>query len=178
MSRIGKKPILIPKTVTICLNNNIITARGSVSELKLKLPKTINILVYNTKIILQNINNDKKTKAVHGLYRTLIHNMILGVTQKFSKSLILKGIGYRAQMDQQFLILNVGYSHPIVIKPIKETHIRVLGNNEIIVQGINKTSVGQLAATIRSVRPPEPYKGKGIRYKYEHIKQKIGKTGK
>ena len=178
MSRIGKKPILIPTTVNVSLNNNIIIVKSSTHKLELKLPSTLNIVVDDEKIILQNTNNDKKTKAAHGLYRTLIQNMILGVTQEFSKSLIIKGIGYRAQMDQQNLILNVGYSHSVVIKPIQDTHIKVLNNNEISVHGINKTSVGQLAATIRAIKPPEPYKGKGIRYKYEYVKQKLGKTGK
>ena len=178
MSRIGKKPIPIPDKVEVLKTTRTLTVNGPLGNLKLEIPSSIQIQVKDNNISLNKIKNDKKTKAIYGLYRTLINNMVIGVFQGFSKHLVIEGIGYRAQVDKKSLILNIGYSHIVRITPPPNVQIKTINNTEIIISGSDKALVGQTAAKIRAVRPPEPYKGKGIRYQQEFIKQKIGKTGK
>ncbi len=178
MSRIGKKLIEIPETVSIVLENTKISVKGKYGTLDKLFLDLINIKIENNKISISPKNNDKKTKSYHGLTRALIQNMIYGVDKKFSKILIAEGIGYKFQLDKQELILNMGYTHPVKISIAEDLNIKVESPTKIIVTGIDKEKVGFLAAQIRSVRPPEPYKGKGIMYEGEKIIRKAGKTGK
>nr|YP_009391700.1 ribosomal protein L6 [Laurenciella marilzae]ARW59844.1 ribosomal protein L6 [Laurenciella marilzae] len=178
MSRIGKKEIIIPSNTEIKVNQSNISVKGRKGQLNHKLPKSISIKQHNNTIQLIKNNDSKKTKELYGLSRSIINNMILGVSQGFEKKLVIQGVGYRSQIEGKNLILNVGYSHPVHIKPPNGINIKVENNTNIYISGINKEEVGQVAATIRDIRPPEPYKGKGIRYENEKIKRKVGKAGK
>ena len=156
--------------------------KGPKGEQSQKISELINLTIKesnNIKLLYLTIkNHSKESLSIYGLSRTLIDNMITGVTKGFSKNLEIQGVGYRSQMDGSKLILNVGYSHPVVITPPKEVSITVENNTNIMIFGINKEIVGQIASKIRAIRPPEPYKGKGIRYKGEIVKKKVGKAGK
>lgn len=179
MSRIGKNPIALNTNIKVQLRNNHITIEGPKGKLEHNIPEQIKIDQKKRQIILSTINNSKTARQLHGLSRTIINNMVIGVSKGFSKILEIQGVGYRAQIDNKNnLILNVGYSHPVNITAPKGINIEVENNNKIIIQGINKAIVGQMASQIRSIRPPEPYKGKGIRYHNEIIKKKVGKAGK
>nr|YP_009391291.1 ribosomal protein L6 [Dipterocladia arabiensis]ARW59435.1 ribosomal protein L6 [Dipterocladia arabiensis] len=178
MSRIGKKEIIVPSSIKTKIDNSTILINGPKGELSYVISDLIIIKKIDNKIILEKKNNDKKTQAIYGLSRSIINNMVIGVSQGFEKKLIINGVGYRSQMNNKTLILNVGYSHPIEINTPKDIEIKVENNTEIYIKGINKETVGQIAAKIRSIRPPEPYKGKGIKYINENIKRKIGKAGK
>nr|YP_009399769.1 ribosomal protein L6 [Digenea simplex]ARW69588.1 ribosomal protein L6 [Digenea simplex] len=178
MSRIGKQEIIIPKNIEIEINEPRVLVRGKRGELKYKLSELIEIKVIENKIKLIKKVNTQKAREIYGLSRSIINNMIIGVSLGFEKKLIIQGVGYRSQMDGKILILNVGYSHAIRIEPPKEINIKVENNTNIYISGINKEIVGQIAAKIRSVRPPEPYKGKGIKYENELVRRKIGKAGK
>nr|YP_009500428.1 ribosomal protein L6 [Gracilariopsis heteroclada]AXE43590.1 ribosomal protein L6 [Gracilariopsis heteroclada] len=180
MSRIGKQPISVSKNININIQENNINIEGPKGKLSYKLPKHLSIKYepYNNQIKLYKINENKETQKLYGLSRTLINNMIIGVSQGFEKKLTIQGVGYRSQIQGKDLILNVGYSHPVIIEPPESIIINVENNTNIIVKGINKELVGEIAAKIRSVRPPEPYKGKGIRYINEKIILKVGKAGK
>nr|AYR06427.1 ribosomal protein L6 [Rhodogorgon sp.] len=172
MSRIGKKDIYINNTISINMEENIITINGPKGELSYKLPTQIKVEQTNNILKVSRNGNTKISQELHGLHRTLINNMIIGVTQGFSKTLEIQGVGYRAQIDKNNLILNIGYSHPVHIKPPSNINIKVDNNTQITVYGINKETVGQIAAQIRDIRPPEPYKGKGIRYEKEQVRKK------
>lgn len=178
MSRIGKQPIIILKGVLVSLKNEIIKVQGQKGELSLSIPKSIGIAINDNKIVLHKLNTSKKTKQLYGLYRTLINNMILGVSEGYSKRLIIEGVGYRAHVNNTDLTLNIGYSHPITIKAPPGITLQSPNNTEIIISGTNKAIVGETAAKIRAIKTPEPYKGKGIRYQQEFIKKKAGKIGK
>ena len=179
MSRIGKSPIILNKNVTIQTKDQKIIIKGPKGQLEHLLPSTIKIEKLGQALHINNNKYNKKSKELYGLSRTIINNMVIGVSTGFKKILEIQGIGYRAQIDKNnHLILNVGYSHPVNIIPPPEIDIKVENNNRIIVQGINKAVVGQISSQIRAVRPPEPYKGKGIRYHNEVIKKKVGKAGK
>nr|YP_010873226.1 ribosomal protein L6 [Nemalion vermiculare]WGV34388.1 ribosomal protein L6 [Nemalion vermiculare] len=182
MSRIGKKSITLLKTIEADVKDNLVTVKGPKGILSEKISKLIKIdrQVHddNTILLLSIAKSIKEARQLHGLSRTLINNMVIGVTDGFTKTLEIKGVGYRSQMDGKQLILNVGYSHPVIIDPPDEINIKVDNNVNIKIEGIDKSLVGQIAAKIRAVRPPEPYKGKGIRYKDEVVKKKIGKAGK
>lgn len=179
MSRIGKNPIFYDSQIKIKLENNNINIEGPKGKLTHSIHQLIKIKQEKQQLIIYTANNSKVAKKLHGLSRTIINNMVIGVSKGFYKKLKIQGVGYRAQTDKDLnLILNVGYSHPIKIKAPEGIHIKVDNNTEIKIQGINKEIVGQLAAQIRSIRPPEPYKGKGIRYDNEIIKNKAGKAGK
>ncbi|MCF8011760.1 MAG: 50S ribosomal protein L6 [Clostridiales bacterium] len=177
MSRIGRRPIAIPDGVNIQLDNNYIKVKGPKGELERQLHEDIIINVEDAQITVQRPTEDKKHKALHGLTRSLVNNMVQGVTQGFQKNLELAGVGYRAQMQGNKLVLNIGYSHPIEIIPPEGLEIEVPANNKISVKGIDKENVGAIAAKIRALREPEPYKGKGIKYEGEHIRRKEGKSG-
>ena len=182
MSRIGKKPIQIPDNVEIIVNDSplgqTVKDKGLKGELESKFRKEIKIKIEDKKIILERESDEKLVRCLHGMSRTLLQNMILGVTEGFKKELDVVGIGYKAQLEGNKLILQVGYSHPVhVVSPTKETKIEIDKNQtHIIITGISKQIVGDLAAYIRSVRPPEPYKGKGIKYSNETIRRKAGKS--
>ena len=178
MSRIGKQPITILEDIIVSLKNEIISVQGQKGKLSLSIPKSIGITIDNNKIILRKLNTCKKTKQLHGLYRTLINNMILGVSEGYTKRLIIQGVGYRAQVNNTNLTLNIGYSHSVIIKAPPGITIQTPNNTEIIISGTNKAIVGETAAKIRAIKAPEPYKGKGIRYQQEFIKKKAGKIGK
>lgn len=184
MSRIGKKCIVLSKAINTKIVNSMITVEGPKGKLSHKIHDLIEISLGKDDnndsqvIVVTTKNSSKQAQQLHGLSRTLINNMVIGVSEGFTKDLEIQGVGYRSQMDGRKLILNVGYSHPVVIEPPSEISIKVNNNTNIEVTGIDKAIVGQLAAKIRSIRPPEPYKGKGIRYKGELVKKKIGKAGK
>ena len=178
MSRIGKKPIEIPAGVTVTNNNNTVTVKGPKGELTRSFNADIEIKVEENIITVTRPSDAKEHRALHGTTRALLSNMVEGVSKGFEKSLELIGVGYRAQKQGKKLILNVGYSHPVEIEPEEGIEVEVPANTKIIVKGTDKERVGALAANIRDVRPPEPYKGKGIRYEGEFVRRKEGKTGK
>jgi len=178
MSRVGKKAIQIPKTVTVNLNEKLLSVKGKFGSLERKLEEIITLNIEDEKIIITRINNEKKSREYHGLIRALIQNMITGVDQKFSKVLIAEGVGYKFQVDKTKLILNVGFTHPIEFVIPTDLAIKLESPTKIEISGIDREKVGFLAAKIRDIRPPEPYKGKGILYQGEKIIRKAGKTGK
>lgn len=178
MSRIGRLPVQIPAGVEVNLTaGNHITVKGPKGTLERDLPKEMEVSVEENTITVKRPNDLKKMKSLHGLTRTLVFNMIEGVTNGYSKILEVNGVGYRANMDGKKLVLNLGYSHPVEMSAPEGIELSVDGN-KIIVKGINKEVVGQFAAEIREKRAPEPYKGKGIKYADEVIRRKVGKTGK
>ena len=178
MSRIGKKPIEIPTGVTITINGDVVTVKGPKGELTRSFNPDIEIKVEENVINLSRPTESKEHRSIHGTTRSLLANMVEGVSKGFEKSLELIGVGYRAQKQGKKLVLNVGYSHPVEFEPEEGVEVEVPSNTKVIVKGINKERVGALAANIRQVRPPEPYKGKGIRYEGEVVRRKEGKTGK
>lgn len=178
MSRIGKKEITIPKDVSVEISNEKITVKGKHGTLERTFLEGINVETKEDKIVVTRKNDSKRTRAFHGLLRALIQNMVSGVSEKFSKTLIAEGVGYKFQVQKDNLILSMGYSHPIELTIPKDLSIQVESPTKILISGIEKEKVGFLAAQIRKVRPPEPYKGKGIRYEGEIILRKAGKTGK
>jgi len=179
MSRIGRMPIAIPAGVTVTIaENNHVTVKGPKGTLERALPLEMTIKQEGDDIVVTRPNDLKKNKALHGLTRTLIHNMVVGVTEGYEKVLEVNGVGYRAAKQGNKLVLSLGYSHPVeMVDPEGITSV-LDGQNIIKVQGIDKEKVGQYAAEIRSKRKPEPYKGKGIKYSTEVIRRKVGKTGK
>lgn len=178
MSRIGKKEILIPENINTSINESTICISGIKGKLSYNFSNLISIKKTNNSIQILTNNNTKKAQAIHGLSRSIINNMVIGVSEGFEKQLTIQGIGYRSQMEGKTLILNVGYSHIVEIKPPDDIRIKVENNTNIFISGANKELVGQIAAKIRAIRPPEPYKGKGIKYVNENIRRKVGKAGK
>lgn len=178
MSRIGKKEIIVPENVEVIINSNKVKVRSKKGELYYNTSKLISIKKTNNKLQLVTNSKSQKAQALHGLSRSIINNMVIGVSQGFEKKLIIQGVGYKSQMEEKNLILNMGYSHPVKIEPPEDITIKVENNTQITISGINKETVGEIAAKIRAVRPPEPYKGKGIKYSDEVINRKIGKAGK
>ena len=178
MSRIGKMPIAIPAGVTVEIaENNKVTVKGPKGTLERVLPSEMDIKMEGSEIVVSRPNDLKKMKSLHGLTRTLINNMVIGVTEGYEKKLEVNGVGYRAQKQGKKLVLSLGYSHPVEMEDPEGLESKVDGN-KIIVSGIDKEKVGQYAAEIRAKRAPEPYKGKGIKYADEVIRRKVGKTGK
>ena len=179
MSRIGRMPIALPAGVTVDIaENNKVTVKGPKGTLERVLPAEMEIKLDGTTVTVSRPNDLKKMKSLHGLTRTLIHNMVVGVTEGYEKKLEVNGVGYRAQKNGKTLVLSLGYSHPVEMTDPEGIEVAVDGQNIIIVKGIDKEKVGQYAAEIRSKREPEPYKGKGIKYVDEVIRRKVGKTGK
>ena len=179
MSRIGKMPIAIPAGVTVSLaENNKVTVKGPKGTLERVLHEAMIIKVEGNEVTVSRPNDLKQMRSLHGLTRTLIHNMIVGVTEGYQKILEVNGTGYRAAKSGKELTLTLGYSHPVVMVDPEGIETTLEGQNKIIVKGIDKEKVGQYAAEIRGKRPPEPYKGKGIKYSDEVIRRKAGKTGK
>ena len=179
MSRIGKMPIAIPSGVTVeVAENNKVTVKGPKGTLERVLVPEMEIKQEDGQITISRPNDLKKMKSLHGLTRTLLNNMIIGVTEGYEKTLEINGVGYRAAKQGKKLQLSLGYSHPVEMEDPEGLETVVDGQNKIIVKGIDKEKVGQYAAEIRDKRRPEPYKGKGIKYADEHIRRKVGKTGK
>ena len=178
MSRIGKKPILCPEGVNIEIKSGEVQVKGPLGKSDFVIPEGISVKVEAGQILINIENSDlDKIGARQGLVRSLVNNMVLGVTKGFTKKLQIVGVGYKSQVQDKELILNIGFSHPVNYKIPKGIKIEVDKQTEITVNGIDKESVGQTAADIRGFYPPEPYKGKGIRYKDEYVKTKVGKTG-
>jgi large subunit ribosomal protein L6 len=179
MSRIGKLPVVLPQGVTVTVSdNNEVTVKGPKGTLTKELSKLVKITVENNSAIVTRPNDEKISRSHHGLTRALLNNMVIGVTTGFTKNLELVGVGYKASKQGTKLVLNVGYSHPVEFDAPKGIEFDVPAQTQIIVKGMSKEEVGQMAAVIRDVRKPEPYKGKGIKYANEVIRRKEGKTGK
>lgn len=178
MSRIGRKPIQVPGGVNIDLDNSFITVKGPKGTLSRELHKDMKVVVADSVITIERPSDNKLHRSLHGTTRSVIANMVSGVTEGFAKNLELVGVGYRANKTGEKIVLNVGYSHPVEITPESGIEFEVPSNTKIIVKGIDKELVGATAAKIRSVREPEPYKGKGIKYEGERILRKEGKAGK
>lgn len=178
MSRIGKKPINIPAKVEVGIDGQQVTIKGPKGSLSRTLPSEVEVLVEEQQIMVKRRNETRKARQLHGLCRTLVANMVEGVSAGFQRRLEIQGVGYRAQQQDSNIVLSMGYSHPVIITPPEGIQLKVENNTNIIISGIDKESVGNLTAKIRAVRPPEIYKGKGIRYAGETFKLKQGKTGK
>ena len=178
MSRIGKLPVIIPDGVEVTIDGQKVTAKGPMGTETVVVREEIAIKKEDNQIILTRVNDERKTRALHGLSRTLVNNAVIGVKDGFKKDLEIVGVGYRANMQGTALNLVLGYSHPVVIEPPQGITITVENNTKLSVVGSNKQTVGDVAALIRSKRPPEVYKGKGIKYVGEYIRRKAGKAGK
>lgn len=178
MSRIGNKPVVIPAGVTLDLKDNTVAVKGPKGELTYTFNQNISLEQREGEVVFTRPDDSKENKTIHGTTRAVFNNMVVGVTEGFQKELELIGVGYRAQLQGKKLVLNVGYSHPVEFTPEEGVEIEVPSNTKVIVKGYDKQKVGELAANIRGVRPPEPYKGKGIRYVDEFVRRKEGKTGK
>lgn len=178
MSRIGNKPITVPAGVEVTLDGNVITVKGPKGTLTKELHKNMEVSVNGTEITVKRPDDEAFNRSLHGLTRTLINNMIEGVEKQFSRTLEVNGVGYRAQLKGKKLVMNLGYSHPVEMDAPEGITFEVPNPNTIIVKGIDKEVVGQTAAVIRTKRPPEVYRGKGIKYAEEHIRRKEGKAGK
>ncbi|WP_455675422.1 50S ribosomal protein L6 [Pradoshia sp.] len=178
MSRVGRKPVEIPAGVTVTLNGKTVTVKGPKGELTRTFHSDIEVKVEDNNVVVSRPTDEKLHRSLHGTTRAIISNMIEGVSKGFERNLELIGVGYRAQKQGKKLVLNVGYSHPVEIEPEEGLEIEVPANTKISIKGTDKERVGALAANIRDVRPPEPYKGKGIRYEGEQVRRKEGKTGK
>ncbi|HEY9850156.1 MAG TPA: 50S ribosomal protein L6 [Leptolyngbyaceae cyanobacterium] len=178
MSRIGKRPITVPNKVSVAIDNQHVAVKGPKGELSRVLPAGITVEQDGETLKVVRQNDSRQLRQLHGLSRTLVANMVEGVSQGFQRRLEIQGVGYRARVDGRNLVLNVGYSHEVKIEPPQGIQMAVENNVNVIVSGIDKEIVGNLAARIRAVRPPEVYKGKGIRYAGEVVRRKAGKAGK
>ncbi len=178
MSRIGRKPIAIPAGVDVKIDGSVVTVKGPKGELTNSFNPEIAIAVEGTEIVVTRPSDNKEHRALHGLTRTLISNMVIGVTEGFKKELQVNGVGYRVQKQGTNLVMNLGFSHQVIMPEIPGITVEVPGPNSIIISGPDKQKVGQFAAEVREKRPPEPYKGKGIKYIDEHIRRKEGKAAK
>lgn len=178
MSRIGKKAIEIPKDVSIKIENDKVIVKGKHGSLERTILKNLKLEVDEQKLIVTRIDDSKQSRSYHGLVRALLQNMVSGVDQKFSKTLIAEGVGYKFQVEKEKLILSVGFSHPVEFLIPSDLTIKAESPTKLVISGIDKEKVGFMAAKIRDMRPPEPYKGKGLLYEGEKIIRKAGKTGK
>ncbi|WP_018703355.1 MULTISPECIES: 50S ribosomal protein L6 [Sporomusaceae] len=177
MSRIGRMPITIPAGVTIKLDGNVVTVKGPKGELTREVAKALTIKIEENTLTVERPSDVKEHRSLHGLTRTLINNMVVGVTEGFTKTLEINGVGYRAAKSGNKVTLSLGFSHPVEVEPPQGLALDVPAPNRIVVSGINKEAVGALAAKIRGYREPEPYKGKGIKYEGEVVRRKVGKAG-
>ena len=177
MSRIGRAPITVPAGVEVKVDGQHVAVKGPKGALEMNVAPTIKVEIEAGVIHVSRPNDAKENRSLHGLTRTLVNNMVIGVSEGFSKTLEVNGVGYRAAKEGKNLVLNVGYSHQVIMPETEDIQIEVPNPNQIIVKGIDKQKVGQFAAEVRGKRPPEPYKGKGIKYDYEVVRRKEGKTG-
>ncbi|EXJ23836.1 LSU ribosomal protein L6p (L9e) [Alkalibacterium sp. AK22] len=178
MSRIGNKPITIPEGVEVNIDGNVVTVKGKNGELSREVSPVIDIKIEDNEMTFHRPNDSKANRTIHGTTRAVVNNMVEGVSVGFEKVLELNGVGYRAQLQGNKLVLNVGLSHQVEFEQVEGLTVEVPSNTVVSVKGASKEKVGALAASIRAVRPPEPYKGKGIRYRGENVRRKEGKTGK
>ena len=179
MSRIGREPITVPAGVTVTVAaGNVVTVKGPLGELNQTFASQLTITQEGDKILVTRPNDEKENRSLHGLTRTLLNNMVVGVTKGFEKKLEIVGVGYRVEKQAGKIVLGLGYSHPVVFEEVNGVKFECPDQTTILVKGIDKQAVGQMAAVIRSKRPPEPYLGKGIKYSGEYIRRKAGKTGK
>ena len=179
MSRIGRQPITVPAGVTVTISeSNLVTVKGPLGELTQQFSKDLTITLEGATLTVTRPNDQKEMRSLHGLTRTLLNNMVVGVTKGFEKKLEIVGVGYRVEKQSGKIVLGLGYSHPVVFEEKDGVKFECPDQTTIIVKGIDKQAVGQVAAKIRAKRPPEPYLGKGIKYTGEHIRRKAGKTGK
>ncbi len=178
MSRVGKMPIPIPGGVEVRVEGTAVSVKGPKGQLSRAVDRDLRVEVQDGHLLVSRPTDQPRHRAVHGLTRTLLANMVTGVSEGFSKTLEMQGVGYRAQMQGSDLVLAVGFSHPVQISPPPGIDFAVEGTSRILIKGIDKELVGQVAADVRKVRPPEPYKGKGIRYMGEYVRRKAGKAGK
>jgi len=176
MSRIGLKPVSVPKGVTVAVKDNLLTVKGSKGELTQTFLPDVSFDIKDNEVLVNRKDDSKRSKSMHGLYRKLLDNMVIGVTTGFSKALIINGVGYRAEVKGKSLLLNLGFSTQIEYVLPEGITVAAEGN-KVTVSGISKEKVGLVASEIRGLRPPEPYKGKGIKYETEHIRRKVGKSG-
>jgi len=176
MSRVGKQPIILSKQVKANFKDRTIYIEGPKGRLELRLPYKIKVEIDNEKILVKRESDDKKTKSLHGTIRALINNMVKGITEGFKKELEIVGVGYKAQLKGQTLVLNLGFSHPIEVSIPKDLKVNLPSQTKIFIEGIDKQKVGEFAAQIRRIYPPDPYKGKGIRYAQEAVRRKLGKA--
>ena len=177
MSRIGRAPITVPAGVEVKVDGQHVSVKGPKGALEMNVAPTMKVEVEAGVVHVTRPNDDKMNRSLHGLTRTLINNMVVGVSEGFSKTLEVNGVGYRASKEGKNLVLNVGYSHQVIMPETEDIQIDVPDANHVVIKGIDKQKVGQFAAEVRGKRPPEPYKGKGIKYDYEVIRRKEGKTG-
>ena len=177
MSRIGKQPVTVPTGATVTIENNLVIVKGPKGELTRQFHKDMIIKLEDGILVVERPSDNKLHRSLHGLTRTLLHNMILGVTEGFTKTLEIQGVGYRAAKKGNGINFTLGFSHPVVMDPPAGIEFDVPAPNKIIVKGISKEQVGAVAAEIRALRPPEPYKGKGVRYEGEFVRRKVGKAG-
>ena len=177
MSRIGRKPIAIPAGVEVKVADGVVTVKGPKGTLTQKYNTAMSVEVAGNEVLVIRPNDEKENRSLHGLTRTLINNMVIGVTEGFKKELEVNGVGYRVQKQGSNLVMNLGYSHQVIVSEIPGITIEAPGPNQIVISGMDKQLVGQFAAEVREKRPPEPYKGKGIKYTTEHIRRKEGKAG-
>ncbi|WP_164670690.1 50S ribosomal protein L6 [Virgibacillus doumboii] len=178
MSRIGLKPLNIPEGVEVKLDGNTVTVKGPKGELTRDYHADMKVIIEDNVLTVERPTDHKEHRALHGTTRSLIANMVQGVHNGFEKNLEINGVGYRAQKQGDKVVINAGYSHPVELDPIEGIEIDVPKNTQVVVKGIDKELVGAVAANIRAIRPPEPYKGKGIRYEGEYVRRKEGKTAK
>jgi len=178
MSRVGKKPIPLPPGVTVTINGNEVTVKGPKGELKRRFHPDMSISRSDDTLVVSRPSDNREHRSMHGLTRTLLANMVEGVAKGFEKNLDIVGVGYRAQKVGDKLVISVGYSHPVEVEPLPGVSLDVEGTNRVKVSGIDKEAVGEMAARIRAIRPPDAYKGKGIRYSGELVRLKPGKAGK
>ena len=178
MSRIGKKAIIIPKDVSVTYANKTILVKGKHGSLERNVADCANIVIENSQIVITRTDDSKKSRAYHGLIRALVQNMVTGVHQQFTKNLVAEGVGYKFQVEKKKLILSIGFSHPVEFVIPDQLGIKLESPTKISITGIDREQVGFLAAKVRDMKPPEPYKGKGILYEGEKILRKAGKTGK
>ncbi len=178
MSRIGNKPVAIPAGVEVKIDGTLVTVKGPKGTLAKEFNSNMKITVDGAVLTVERPNDENLNKSLHGLTRTLINNMIIGVTEGYAKELEVNGVGYRVQKNGKDVVMNIGYSHNVVVSDTDDITLEVPAPNKIIVKGIDKQKVGQMASEIRGKRPPEPYKGKGIKYANEVIRRKEGKAGK
>ena len=177
MSRIGRAPIVLPAGVEVKVDGQHVTVKGPKGELSMNAAPSIKVEVSEGVVHVSRPDDAKENRSLHGLTRSLVHNMVIGVSEGFKKTLEVNGVGYRAAKEGKNLVLNIGYSHQVIIPETEDIQIEVPGPNQIVIKGIDKQKVGQFAAEVRAKRPPEPYKGKGIKYDYEVVRRKEGKTG-
>ena len=177
MAKIGKLPVAVPAGVTVTCSDGLVSVKGPKGELSQKISNTIKVEVKDGEVVLTALDDSKQTNAFHGLYRNLIHNMVVGVTTGFSKSLVITGVGYRAEVQGKILMLNLGYSNDFFATIPDGLTVTADAQGKVTVSGIDKQQVGEFCSQIRKLRKPEPYKGKGVRYETEVIRRKVGKTG-